>query len=826
MPYTIVAQRTEFIEKLFTDFRKSQKPITAANKVNFGIKALESIANRELKNRFLTYLNYKKEDLPGDKNLPFINTPHPIGNLSAKHGIILDFIARIINIELRLALGVKLGETKEKHKNPKAYIQDKVVKYKDLLVKEGIFTESDLNNVNNIDQLLAILSYKFVGLGIDTAVISKPQQSRDAKAKIEHLGGENNLNWDRSDGDGDPRNAITEILGKQIRGQTLLEIYQYHKAREGKESKSGRSATAFEPRISCKDKRGVDGITKTLSNIPGVMSINIATDLLDQDKFDLAYAKFESFIETLRYGAVASSEYDINSLLDLILRATLPNYSNASGLVLSDFPQNGGEKLLAQLSFIKRSVDKFLDKNTNNFQVKPQKFLPLCENEDAINKLEELLEGIFSQIEQEAAKIVKSFDDGKISTQDRNKKLTSLKNKFCGDGQFVFGAFFGPSDLTADMGGVSIVILNNKRYTSELSYRKFQKDIKLSSGGLLNFDDIEFVQEYGKGSSPKRGGNFVLTNLTRTNQGQSPAATDRSLQRIFSRNASKASSFCYIPETVLNQSIKNHRYFGNNEDDLGLVALEYNELAQTPRGNALMQATTKKYANNQGTRGKSGLVEFQDQRAIGLAALTSYIGLLQSPAFPFDVQTRTMADWSQNDFRDFVNHPAGFAVLINELYQFCAMDFNRAKILGFSNELIDQSAAYVDATIVFLSKAIGINSGEIHPKSELINRVSNIVAQLQESDFISSAYLKKRLDLFSQQMPLIHGISHDLTESVKHMAGKSEITDEDYAQNGIFLTQLANFQLPTIASNDPKTSVRETKHQRLVLEELNAVSKL
>ena len=87
------------------------------------------------------------------------------------------------------------------------------------------------------------------------------------------------------------------------------------------------------------------------------------------------------------------------------------------------------------------------------------------------------------------------------------------------------------------------------------------------------------------------------------------------------------------------------------------------------------------------------------------------------------------------NFQTFINHPAGFAILLNELYQFCALDFNRAKILGFSDKLINENKQYTQATGKFLMKQLKIKTNKNQTPQQLATTIAN-------ANFTLSPYLK------------------------------------------------------------------------------------
>lgn len=790
------------------------------NKVGFEADVLQTLITSELTLRLNNYVDSKKSNFRNKGNkTPFINTPHPIGNIP---GILLDFFTQASKIQLNKLLA-KSDQKLEK-------LENRLKKLKTKIISENFAFEDELENLNE-EELIELLAQKFVARGLDARVISKERQTELSKKKMQHLGaGEDDLNWVGVDADGDPSNNMTTSLGKEIAGENIVEIFESSQERSKNES-------AFQPRISCREgKRGVEGAVISLNKITGVNEITSLDDILNQTSFDKKYANFSDFLANTIYGEVQTDEDRINLPLDIILRATLSNFTNANSLVLSDFPSTNeeGEELLARLLFVKKATDRFLEEQLGGkFTAKPQKFLPLCENEGAINNLKGLITSILDKIAQRAETIANNEE---LSDKEKPTALEKLKAQFSENQQLVFGAFFGPSDLTADMGGISLAVINNAKYELAQTYETFQNRISLIGLKLENinfgFDDITLEQQYGKGSSPYRGGNLMFEGI-RTNQGQALSATDTTGKKYKDEASFGELSYVEIPEHILEQSVKNHRHFLQKEGDLGIIASQYNDLLKSSMGKDLMFPTTKDYSNNQGTRGKSGVVEFQNQRAIGQATLRAYFGLLQTPSFPYDVETQEILDWGENSqeqcaFSNFVNHPAGFQVLMGELFQACVFDPQRAEILGFDEEAITKSSQYVNGVLTFLSKTFGVEM-----EGDISQCVQGVVDELKTSDFIQSPYLKEKLESFSKQIPIISDISAKLTEKVQSLqinikeenlnSSENAQVEDEYENStkikistqrkqicaaiGTYLNLISNFQLPAVSSHDPSIDV-------------------
>src|SRR5690606_13070133 len=125
--------------------------------------------------------------------------------------------------------------------------------------------------------------------------------------------------------------------------------------------------------------------------------------------------------------------------------------------------------------------------------------------------------------------------------------------------ELVFGSFFGPSDLTADLGGMSVAVINNCSHS-------LGKECQRHLSKITGFEETLFTQEYGKGSSPRRGGNYVLEDFPRTIQGKTPASMSSQMNKIYSRNTSQSSSLIAIKDfdKIIAAASSFHRYILHN----------------------------------------------------------------------------------------------------------------------------------------------------------------------------------------------------------------------------------------------------------------------
>ena len=251
------------------------------------------------------------------------------------------------------------------------------------------------------------------------------------------------------------------------------------------------------------------------------------------------------------------------------------------------------------------------------------------------------------------------------------------------DNQFILGNFSGPSDLTKDVGSMSIAMINNLSF----NLAKLFKDFSISHP-LLSLGDVDLVQEYGQGTSTKRDNNSIFANFNgSTIQGSNLISLNsQSAKSIIAnnhklRNHYNEDDFMAIDKNFQNLAIKAHRYFLGDDD--GLIIQQFNKKIE----DKAMQVINRCYGNNQGTRGSDGVLKYSDQRAINASFTTAYLGLLQHCGFPLREDLESFN--GQNI--DLFNSKLFFNIIIKELYQIANFNPERAKSLNFNDDLIKES---------------------------------------------------------------------------------------------------------------------------------------
>lgn len=751
-----------------------------------------------LENRLLSYVTNKKlfteKYNKGREPDTVISTPHPIGNLTLQQGMVLDVLTKILKLELR-------------HEVQKKYSEESIIDIiNGYLAVAGlprfeiISLKSRANTItqeirSNINELKHKLATQLLQSGIPIEVISPENQEKSGVARDNLLKYADSAvptivqSWNLVDADGDD-NAMLNALEKthasgSAQGKTILEIYNdWQKIKKSKELKEA-DPTLRQPRLSWKDKKGVTGIMTHLAKIPGVGVIQTWPDMLNDKKLEEAYGEFKNFIEAERYNG------SVNSHIDFILRLCSPAFAHAHGIVLSDF-DSSKKQAIPQMRFLVQAVERFLTEKTKSTVVIPQIIMPLCENDASIRGTTDLFREFL-------ASMGKSYDAIKNLPNDiKKQELEKINRLMFPDGNSLFyGGFYGPSDLTRDMGGQSIHFISTSIKELRYAWQEFMKSHK----DLLPYNINHIHIEFGKGTSPKRGGGFTLP-YPPTVQGINFVTTDSNLMKLQLRLMGAQAPQIYPFESPVSDEFRQHAIDFHkmllNEDD-GLIIREFDRLKDTP----LLGAVSGTYSNNQGTRGKGGHPLYKEQRAISSAATTSMLGLLGYPSFP---APDVMQDMQQEyNLDEVLKNPADLHILMGDLFQIVCMDVKRAKLLGFNQESINICCDYASALLGFIGKKIDVEA-PLQMGDNYSDHVVTIVDTLAEKAVqVGSPLAESVLLQFKAQIPLICQFRDNLTEQLeaatqeKLVAGK--LPDATLANIAFQNNLLANFQLPALPAN-------------------------
>lgn len=761
-----------------------------------------------LENRKLGYVAGKKffdeKDAESKHGVTVITTPHPIANLSAVQCLMLDVISLVSNI---LARYHKADESGTRKKYSKNFVGNKIDEYlletaKQLLILDNTkilalkVARDNFKRDGDVNALQVALARIVMAMGIPTKVIGAQEQANAARVRDARIRTADKRSpievqtWRGADGDGDPKNPMSNIItwGKD---KTLLAMY--------KDKPKSLNQTTVQPRLSCKDKKGVTGIIKQLQNIPGAKEIADWLVLFDKDAYDAAYAKYKIYLENARYNAVSkdgtsqsnSEDKDhsfINNPLDLILRVAAPAFTKADGFVLSDF-DSSKKNVMPALRFILQATEQYLREKTGKSISIKQTIMPLCENQHSIAGAAEL----FSEYLQSVDLAIAAECTGKITKEQ--KAFWIKKVVFPHDKIPFYGAFYGPSDLTKDMGGQSINRIVSSIEALRLSWAQFMESHK-TFFGIIQIP--EFKIEFGKGTSPKRGGGFTLP-YSPTVQGSNIVTWDSVLMKTQARgmvaqNKDPSGSHVggdFIKEAIIKEAIEFHEKILNENN--GYIVTRFDTLRSSP----MLSILTPNYSNNQGTRGNEENPLFKDQRAIASAATTSLIGLLSAPGFPEDPKG------SGYDVLKAVKDPADLHILMYDLFQIASLDFERAVALKFTEEEIKPCRDYANNVLRFLCNQVGVNNDE---KMHFADRVGNLVEEIIKATPDKTAQIVLRQ--FQAQIPLIKALQKTLTATVSSAKGQSGDKLEQTKANAAFVNSLiANFQMPMVPAYGYKRGV-------------------
>ena len=798
----------------------------------YGIEYLKDfqaiVENAYLRQKFLS-----KNDVQENKEIAqsyyFISTPHPIGNISAPSLLLFDLSRQINNLKIRI-----LANEENNIANNLSKIQQYLITAKEIL-QNSLANFNDNSNqeyssivdfaTSIIDNSISIIENKdskiksledfniitknicqdlfsgVIEIGISNKVIKSAVQDAQGVIKNSILSnvlskndGKYLKSWYRVDADGDADNVISNIIPQQCNNKNIVEIFSICK----KENLSKKLDYNFyyEPRISCKaGKKGVSGLVEQLEKISGINKINCFKDINNNELKQLFY----QFLENTKF-----ESNNINHPLDTILRTCLPAFVDASAIVLSDFPANNN-KILWQLVAIIKNSEEFLSKKLNQNIAINQTILPLCETEIAVKGAEKNFANFLKEIDNEYNLI----SSAKIELEEQNKLFNQLRKFVVNeDNQFILGNFSGPSDLTKDVGSMSIAMINNLSFNIAKLFRDF-----VASHPLLKLDNVDLIQEYGQGTSTKRDNNSVFANFDgSTIQGTNLISLNsQSAKSIIVNNQKlrknyKEDDFVAIDENFQNLAIKAHRYFLGDED--GLITQQFNDKIT----DKVMQVINRCYSNNQGTRGSDGVVKYSDQRAINASFTTAYLGLLQHCGFPLPEDLELI----NNQNIDLFNSKLFFNIMVKELYQIANFNPERAKKFNFSDNLIEESNNYCNEVLSFLiAKVLNKEIADSKNfsdffKSQSINQkldflVNNLIASTDNDKNLQQHNLILRE--FKDQIPLIRKNQDSLNSLLLESLLKQDSIDynQDYFFTNIALlvNGITNFPLPQIAiSND------------------------
>lgn len=840
------------------------------------------------------YAAYKKqfpeshEHASKEKEFAFISTPHPIGNVTAVQCIMLDLMSKIENLQLRDGVSNKYDATEFKNKLIE-YLdkarwgkdemekfdqaidsaknlrdQEQLKQYKELAIKSNqVIRDLIVEQIYKLDvqskeeikkfaevAIQPVLAKLVLEIGIPTEVINREVQNLQNQKQEKIIQNKDEYSvtksWVNVDADGDSANPMSNILAGEIsESDNLKEIFI-----KQKETRHDNHLVSYEPRISYEDKKGVKGIKRQLEEIfnsDNLREINSISDLLNEDKFEAAYKEFRVFLENTKYQSSVSNK------LDFIIRLCAPAFKrDASGIVLSDF-DSSDTAIMPRLVFIKEAVEKYLKEENlvnPNFKIS-QSILPLCESEKSIKGAINAFGKFLGDVETEYSKTIESNDLNRVK---EIKKLVCNKN-----GEFIYGFFAGPSDLTKDMGGLSTLLIDtsirgaNQMWNNfveswdksleakgvksnftrseelkdkHLEDKKIQENFQKSDKPWYEKPKIEkkieekednlfmsgtkFVIEYGRGTSPKRGGGIVVPGLHgATVQGTTMPTFSNTLLKAYSKAAthqgleSDMAKSNIITDEFFNAAVENHRGFlnsGENGGEPGSVIKEFDKLRINPEFVVL----DRKYNNNQGTRGADGIPTFANQRAINAASTTTYIGLISFPSFP----APGSKGWDEFNLEKMLSDPHGIDILTKELFQYCGMDFKRAGRLGFSNEVINQNQLYTNNVLSKLFTSVDPDFNLTQLNDLRYDQIaSKLLDEILTSKMPLDSSAKKSLEHFGEQISFIANSRDSLSAMVNHLPTEGKANDSLLSNMAFQLNNLSNFQLPLIPAVRSKEEI-------------------
>lgn len=831
-----MSQVSSLVSKLFTDKALELVKNPKANPTRktehekpkpFNERSIKSLS-LYLENILYIYLNTKGEGKKGDKLLPAdIDTPHPIGPITASQAILMDMIARMIAANIRDEANKKIDDPKDKYTKTKSGYLDiyaykilKEIEKSDVLTSHTALKEQSslLREIsdsllsgkeqkklpkNLFQKVLALATKEIHYCGIATEVIDYKTQQISSKKKASYLESRSHIKeasesaiesaieiekqklwaerktWVGVDKDGDPETSYYTLLGDKIKDSSLVALVQSIQENLSDQSFEGRRSYTF--------KKGVNGLETVLPAMDGLKDVKNVSDFLDGEKISL----FKKYIEGQKYSLGDKTEVHTNIPLDVLADFAPHNKS----MVLSDFPDDKAEakKFLYQLLFASKAVHQHLEENGVDLKGKKgQIFMPLCEDQKSSQNFMDVLKEIQGEI---IAKIKDIQKDTKIDPDSKNKQIEDLLSTFFiqneGKTTFAIGNFPGPSDLTKRMGTAShfMMVENIVKFTE--SFRDFNKDLQTVVGeeisNNLKLTEAQTLIEYGRGTALRRGAGSVFP-IGRTRQGVGMPSSSAMLDKVYHQlettgdlsddNIKELNDYISTYKTYVKESADTHRHFFNSAPEDGEIG-KIVKWTDANKNHPLTTLALKNFLNNQGCRGKAkdGKYEHKDTestRAIGDAANKTLTGLITEAGFPLG---KEKISETIKDFKNFVEQPLGLMEVSQALVQMVTIDANRARLFGCPEDLINESNYYIHGVAEFLAEKLGIDIPEKENFKEnretRLEFAKKVADALKNKDLIKDPTMIKRVELLSYQLNLISQQSELLTEEI------TGITKED-----------------------------------------------
>lgn len=819
------------------------------DRVRFTESATKAL-DLELQNSLIAYRHgknaFSKE--VDSQAIPQINTPHPIANQTATQRIIIAAIKKMLFLQEReAAYNDEKATAQEKAKYTPEYCKKKISQYlKEANTRIVALTRNATDpalkeTAKNLTEFVTPLerqyhathvgntsspSYKNIteGLaaivlqeGIRTQIISKEDQRTAGRLK-EAMLPKGSKTWIDVDGDGDPSNGMGNNVLTEYAHKTLLDGFVDSYVAEGS---SEESDIVYESRVSCDNKKGVNGVSAQLKRMPGVNSITSWKALLDKDTFEHAYEAFAEYLAETPYQEEESIKQPkvhalINSPMDLVVRnvASILKHGKFDGIILSDFDPDD-PAILPGLRFVFMATQKYLNDNIVGISEKickakglsPEetpriiadiqskinkanhKVLTLSESKESIEKQADVFKGMFG-----------AFDEAAHAASEDKSKLKHIREVLVSPtidekGEALFaGVFPGPSDATKDMGGQSIRFMRQSLIDIEEEYQKL-----ISTHDGLRLDEVKLSKEYGIGTAERRPARTPFPFPT-TSQGIVDLSMPRHLKQQGRVKDAQDTAFRseMMPEEwqFAQEGIENFQAMWGNTG--GAVTDEYNALRNTP----LFVAMQKEYANNSGTRGKAGpLSDVENTRAIGANSIACHTGLMYFQAYP---SPEKLSGYQQGFVVDTLKKgdPIDLSILVGELWQIAGWDGERAKNLGFSDGVIEKDKAYIGGVLDRLYTDLGKDRISDQPFNE---QVDVLLWHLLQEPFIAQDPLAHRtLKQLKEQLPIVRelsdNVSAQITAAKQKLDGGKDLTARDHANialtNGIYANLKAPFVPP------------------------------
>lgn len=814
---------------------------------NDTIAAFDTAGQKSLKNyiirmreQYLMTKAMRGENSPKMKG-SIINTPHPIGPLNADQTIALDLMITGFGAFAERIEKADISEAREEKYNDSTHLKAKAKQLLNLAQNYGSLDTDQLDNLRNslgnapendtkalketvtgvLRDAQSMLYNNIIEGGIRTSIIDKDQQ-QEQHQKIERYlkdrfpkgvdKGEIR-SWVGSDADGFVPfsmawvyvNNSEEFKGKEVKAVEGCSI------KDLAAMSLDKKTTQFQYRTSCKAKKGAIGLGESLEALRDTAGLGTLSPAdLTGKAFDEKYEKFKKYLEgpdssykvpqkvTAKPGTRKYEQAKKDSIPDTLLRAV---FGPGEEMVMSDFPaydpnkdinaQPAGE-IINTLIFAKKAGERYFREKSEKTadltearkheaiagDIGKRAFLPLAEERASMNSVVQFTDDMLAQYVEKAQSLQQES-----KAKEAHELLEQTRVMEGKKGVSVIRGFFGPSDLSDDIGAQSAGCIAEAMRGMNALGPKYHKKVKEIDETIYG-ESLEVPVQYGQGTSSRRGAEVFFADAVRHTRQGTPL--NMSAQKITGLAPGKLDT--PFSDAGREGAIDMHQAIWKEQSPTVGERLRFWRKSK-PKGSApalwdalyrenpdALTPINGENINNTGARVKEGVQAFADQRAIPRADIAAYLGCTTHTGLPINPDTGKKLPGTDVEPMALLRNPQ---ILLNELVQIASIAPERTKAIGeaggkaskdAAKKLAKQSLNYVKGSSAYIAKALG---WENEPRPDMETEKSRrdfveraLKATLENKHFPAYAkpaarYLERTLDISAEA-------NRNLTENIKN----------------------------------------------------------